>query len=152
MFSILMYYLLMQHVNDLITEGYIELMIAQCKIKLIELEVKNIVNNKQVSLLYEPSPSLGDGGIAIDFKDVLVKLCGKNILSIKKLHIERGDIIGITGNGSHLISAVLFKLLKPALGVVFLGNHELSLISIDNLHALIDVVPYDLKIQNLTIA
>lgn len=148
---VILYYLIMHYANELIVEGYMELLITQGKRQLIELEVKNIVNNKQVSLLYEPSVP-GDGGISIDFKDVNVKLCGKKLLDIPKLHINKGDIIGITGNGSHLLSSVLFKLLKPTMGVIFLGPQELNLISQDNLHSLIAVVPYDLHIQNLTIA
>lgn len=148
---VILYYLVMHYVNELIVEGYMELLITQGKRHLIELEVKNIVNNKQVSLLYEPSVP-GEGGISIDFKDVNVKLCGKKLLDIPHLHINKGSIVGFTGNGSHLLSSVLFKLLKPTMGVIFLGPQELNLISQDNLHSLIAVVPYDLHIQNLTIA
>lgn len=150
-FCIILYYLILQYASELVVDGYIELLIVQCKRQLVDCEVKNILNNKQVSLLYEPSV-VGEGGISIDFKEVNVKLCGKKVLDILKLHIEKGDIIGITGNGSHLITSVLFKLLKPSLGVIFLGNQELNLISQDNLHSLIAVVPFDLQIQNLTIA
>ena len=150
-FCVILYYLIMHYVNELIVEGYMELTIVQCKRKLIDQEVKSIVNNKQVSLLYEPS-IIGDGGISIDFKEVSVKLCGKKVLDIKKLHISKGDIVGMTGNGSHLMTSVLFKLLKPNLGVIFFGTQELSLISHDNLHSLIAVIPYDLHIQNISIS
>lgn len=141
----------MHYVNELVVEGYIELAIIQCKRRVIDQEVKGIVNNKQVSLLYEPSVS-GDGGISIDFKDVCVKLCGKKVLDISKMHIGKGDIVGITGNGSHLLSSVLFKLLKPSFGVIFLHTQELGLISHETLQSLIAVVPFDLKIQNITIS
>lgn len=146
-----LYYLIMHFITELVVDGYMDMLIMQCKRQLIEHEVRNIVNSKQVSLLYEPSLS-ADGGVSIDFKDVRVKLCGKKVLEISKLHIGRGDIIGITGNGSNFITSVLFKLLKPCFGIIFIGNHELSLVSQDNLHSLIAVVPYDLHIQNLTIA
>jgi ABC-type multidrug transport system fused ATPase/permease subunit len=141
----------MHYANELIVEGYLELLIMQCKRRLIEDEVKQIVNNKQISLLYEPTLS-NEKGIAIDFKEVHVKLCGKKVLDINKMHIEKGDIVGITGNGSHLITSVLFRLLKPSPGVIFIGNQELSLISQDNLQSLIAVVPFDMQIQDLTIA
>lgn len=143
----------MHYVNELVIEGYIELVITQCKRQLIEQEVKCIVNNKQISLLYEP-PVPGDGGISIDFKDVSVKLCGKKVLDITKMHIGKGEIVGITGNGSSidLLSSVLMKLLKPTLGVIFLHTQELSLISQETLHSLIAVVPFDLHIQNITIS
>lgn len=150
-FCVILYYLILHFANELVVEGYIELLIVQCKRNLIEQDVKTIVNNKQVSLLYEPAIT-SEGGITIDFKDVDVKLCGKKILEISKLHIEKGTIIGITGNGSNYITSVMFKLLKPSLGVIFIGNQELSLISQDNLHSLIAVVPFDLQIQNLTIS
>ena len=150
-FCVILYYLIMHYINELIVDGYIELVIMQCKRQLINQEVKGIVNNKQVSLLYEPSVT-GDGGISIDFKDVNVKLCGKKVLDISKLHITKGDIVGITGNGSHLLSSVLFKLLKPSLGVIFLHTQDLSLISQETLHSLIAVVPFDLQIQNVTIS
>lgn len=150
-FCIILYYLILHYTTELIVDGYIELLIVQCKRQLLESEVKSIVNNKQVSLLYEPSLP-GEGGISIDFKDISVKLCGKKVLEISKLHIEKGDIIGITGNGSHLITSVLFKLLKPCLGVIFVGSQDLSVVSQDNLHSIIAVVPFDLHIQNLTIA
>lgn len=150
-FCVILYYLILHFANELVVEGYIELLIVQCKRHLIEQDVKTIVNNKQVSLLYEPAIT-SEGGITIDFKDVDVKLCGKKVLEISKLHIEKGTIIGITGNGSNYITSVMFKLLKPSLGVIFIGNQELSLISQDNLHSLIAVVPFDLQIQNLTIS
>lgn len=149
-FCIILYYLVLQYATELIVDGYIELAAVQCKRKLIDQEVKNITNNKQVSLLYEPSVA-GEGGISIDFKDVSVKLCGKKVLELGKLHITKGDIVGITGNGSHLVSSVLFKLLKPSRGVIFLGTQDLSLISQDNLQSLIAVVPFDLHIQDITI-
>lgn len=149
-FCIILYYLVLQYATELIVDGYIDLAAVQCKRKLIDQEVKNITNNKQVSLLYEPSV-VGEGGISIDFKDVTVKLCGKKVLELGKLHITKGDIVGITGNGSHLLSSVLFKLLKPSLGVIFLGPQDLSLISQENLHSLIAVVPFDLHIQDVTI-
>lgn len=150
-FCVILYYLISHYANELIVHGYIELLIGQCKRQMIELEVRNIVNNKQVSLLYEPNVP-GEAGISIDFKDVIVKLCGKKVLDIHKLHIKRGDIVGITGTGSHLLTSVLFKLLKPNLGVIFIGTQELSLIGHDNLQSLIAIVPFDLHIQNLTIA
>lgn len=149
-FCIILYYLVLQYATELIVDGYIDLAAVQCKRKLIDQEVKNIRNNKTVSLLYEPSV-VGEGGISIDFKDVTVKLCGKKVLELGKLHITNGDIVGITGNGSHLLSSVLFKLLKPSLGVIFLGPQDLSLISQENLHSLIAVVPFDLHIQDVTI-
>lgn len=150
-FCIILYYLIMQYANELVVDGYIELLVMQCKRQLIDQEVKGIVNNRQVSLLYEPA-LIGEVGVSIDFKDVNVKLCGKKVLDISKLHISKGDIIGITGNGSHLMTSVLFKLLKPSLGVIFLGTQELSLISQENLHSLIAVVPFDLQIQDLSIS
>lgn len=150
-FCIILYYLIMHYASELVVEGYIELLIMKCKRLLVEHEVKTIKNNKQVSLLYEP-PVNSESGIPIDFKEVSVKLCGKSVLNINKLHIKKGEIIGITGNGSHLIGSVLFKLLKPSLGIVFLGNQELNLISQENLHSLIAVVPFDLHIQNISIS
>lgn len=150
-FCVILYYQIIHFANELIVDGYIELLISQCKRQLIEQEVRNITNNKQVSLLYEPNVP-GEGGLSIDFKDVSVKLCGKKVLDIHKLHINKGDIVGLTGSGSHLIPSILFKLLKPSLGVICLGTHELNLISQDNLHSLIAVVPFDLHIQSLTIA
>lgn len=103
LFCIILYYLIMHYAAELVVDGYIEMLIMHCKRRLIEHEVKNIVNNKQVSLLYEPSIQ-GEGGISIDFKDINVKLCGKKVLEIHKLHIEKGDIIGMTGNGANLVS------------------------------------------------
>jgi ABC-type multidrug transport system fused ATPase/permease subunit len=149
-FCVILYYLIMHYTNELIVEGYIEMLIVQCKRQLIDQEVKNIFNNKQVSLLYEPTLH-GEGGIPIDFKDVTVKLCGKKVLEIPKLHIGKGEIIGITGTGSHLITSVLFKLLKPSLGVIFIGTQELNLISQENVNSLIAVVPFDLQIKNMSI-
>lgn len=149
-FCVILYYLIMHYATELVVDGYIEMLIVHCKRQLIEHEVKMIRDNKQVSMLYEPALA-GEGGISIDFKDITVKLCGKKVLEIHRLHIEKGDIIGITGNGSHLIASVLFKLLKPSLGAVFVGTQDLSLVSQDNLQSLIAVVPYDLHIQNLSI-
>lgn len=150
-FCVILYYLILHYANELVVDGYVEMLIVQCKRQLIEQDVKTIVNNKQVSLLYEPAVA-GEGGITIDFKDVDVKLCGKKVLEISKLHIEKGSIIGITGAGCHFLTSVMFKLLKPSLGVIFVGNQELSLVSQDNLQSLIAVVPFDLQIQNLTIS
>lgn len=142
----------MHHTNMLVVDGYMEMIIMKCKQHIIEEEIKGIVNNKQVSLLYEPSVPGDVSGITIDFKDVVVNLCGKRVLEIHKLHIEKGSIVGITGKGSHLVSTLLFKLLKPTLGVIFIGNQEISLISQDSLHSLISVIPFDLHAQDLTIA
>jgi ABC-type multidrug transport system fused ATPase/permease subunit len=125
-------------------------MIIQCRRQLIDDEVANITNNKQVSLLYEP-PIKSDGGITIDFKEIDVKLCGKSVLAIEKLHIEKGSIVGVTGNGAHLLTSVLYKLLRPSLGVVFIGTQDLGMISQDSLQNIISVVPSDLQVQDITI-
>jgi ABC-type multidrug transport system fused ATPase/permease subunit len=142
----------MHYTNVLVVDGYIEMVIMKCKQQMIEEEVKNIVNNKQISLLYEPTIPGDTSGITIDFKDVVVNLCGKRVLEIHKFHIEKGTIVGITGKGSHLMATLLFKLLKPSLGVIFIGNQEISLIGHDTLHSLISVIPFDLHAQDLTIA
>lgn len=151
LFSTILYYLIMHHINVMIVDGYLEIIIMKSKHQTIDEEVKNIANNKQVSLLYEPSLIGNESGISIDFKDVVVNLCGKRVLELHKLHIEKGSIVGITGKGSHLMATLLFKLVKPTLGVIFLGNQEISLISQDSLHTLISVVPYDLHAQDLSI-
>jgi ABC-type multidrug transport system fused ATPase/permease subunit len=148
--DVILYYLIIHYTNELLVDGYIEMLITQCKRKLIDQEVKTIANNQQVSMLYEPQIH-GEGGISIDLKDILVRLCGKKVIEIGKLHISKGDIVGMTGNGSHLLTSVLFKLLKPSRGVVFFGNQELNLISPESLQSLIAVVPYDLQIQNVPI-
>jgi ABC-type multidrug transport system fused ATPase/permease subunit len=152
LFCTILYYLIIHHSNVLIVEGYIEMITMKCKQQMLGEEIKGITNNKQVSLLYEPAV-LGDAtGITIDFKDVVVNLCGKRVLEIHKLHIEKGSIVGVTGKGSHLLSTLLFKLLRPTLGVIFIGNQEISLISQDSLHSIISVIPFDLHAQDLTIA
>lgn len=151
LFSTILYYLILHHTNVLITEGYMEIVFMKSKHRMIDEEVKNITNNKQISLLYEPSTAGDSKGVTIDFKDVVVNLCGKRVLEIHKLHIEKGSIVGITGKGSHLMATLLFKLVRPTLGVIFIGNQEISLMGQDSLHSLISVVPYDLHAQDLTI-
>lgn len=150
LFNMILYYLILHHINECIVEGYLEMMIIQCRRQLIDDEVANIVNNKQVSLLYEP-PMKNDGGITIDFKEIDVKLCGKTVLAIDRLHVEKGAIIGVTGNGAHLLTSVMFKLLRPSLGVVFIGTQDLAMISQDSLQNIISVVPSDLQSQDMTI-
>jgi ABC-type transport system involved in Fe-S cluster assembly fused permease/ATPase subunit len=123
------------------------LFIIDCKQNLIDSEIKTIANNSQVSLLYE-SNQIGSGnGLTIDFKDVQVKLCGKKVLSIPHLHIEKFDIIGVTGNGSNLLSAVIFKLIKPVLGSITLEGNDLSILSQESLVKIISFVPNDLNVQ-----
>lgn len=152
LFSTILYYLIMHYANVLVVDGYIEMVIMKCKQQMIEEDVKGIPSIKQISLLYEPSVPGDTGGVSIDFKDVVVNLAGKRVLEIHKLHIEKGSIVGITGKGSHLMATLLFKLLRPSLGVIFIGNQEISLVSQDNLHTLISVIPFDLHAQDLTIA
>lgn len=90
--------------------------------------------------------------MSVTFKDVIVNLCGKKILDIRHLHIEKGDIIGFKGKGSNMILPLLFKLIRPKAGVLFLGSTELNLISNENLYSIISCIPYDLQIENLTIS
>lgn len=150
LFNIILYYLILYNINECVVDGYLEMMILQCRRQLIEDEVRNIQNNKQVSLLYDP-PMKSDSGITLDFKEIDVKLCGRSVLTIDRLHIEKGQIVGITGNGAHLLTSVLFKLLKPNLGVIFIGTQDLSLINQDSLQNIISVVPSDLHTQDMTI-
>jgi hypothetical protein len=86
--DVILYYLIIHYTNELLVDGYIEILIPQCKQKLINEEVRSIANNQQVSLLYEPQIH-GEGGISIDLKDVLVRLCGKKVIEISKLHVMR---------------------------------------------------------------
>lgn len=51
-FCIILYYLVLQYATELIVDGYIDLAAVQCKRKLIDQEVKNITNNKQVNFFY----------------------------------------------------------------------------------------------------
>lgn len=140
----------MHHINEAIL-AYLDWLNVDCKQNLLNSEIKTITNNAQVSLLYE-SIQLGTGdGLTIDFKDVQVKLCGKKVLDIPRLHIEKFDIIGLTGNSSHLMTALLFKLIKPLIGTISIESHDLSIISQENLSKVIAVVPHDLKLQNVTI-
>ena len=149
--SILLYYLLMHYVNEAIL-AYLDWLIMNCRQNLINSEIKNIVKTSQISLLYE-STQLGMGdGLSFEFKDVQIKLCGKKVLDIPHLTIEKFDIIGLTGNSSHLITSVLFKLIKPVVGSISIETYDLNVISQDNLSKVIAVVPHDLRIQNITIA
>lgn len=150
LFNIILYYLILYNINECVVDGYLEMMMLQCRRQLIEDEVRNIQNNKQVSLLYDP-PMKSDAGITLDFKEIDVKLCGRSVLKIDRLHIEKGQIVGVTGNGAHLLTSVLFKLLKPNLGVIFIGTQDLSLINQDSLQNIISVVPSDLHTQEMTI-
>ena len=90
--------------------------------------------------------------MSITFKNVTVNLCGKKMLDIKNLHIEKGDVVGFKGKGSNLLMSLLFKLIHPKLGVIFLANTELNLISHENLYSIISPIPHDLQIENMTIA
>lgn len=149
--SILLYYLLMHYVNEA-TLSYLDWLIMDCRQNLVNSEIKNITKISQVSLLYESAQIGTSTGLSIVFKDVQIKLCGKKVLDIPRLNIERFDIIGLTGNSSHLITSVLFKLLKPVVGTISIENYDISTISQDNLNKIIAVVPHDLRIQNITIS
>lgn len=141
----------MHYVSEAVV-AYLDWIVLNCRQNLINSEIRNISKTSQVSLLYE-STQIGTGnGLSIDFKDVQIKLCGKKVLDIPRLHIEKFDIIGLTGNSSHLITSVLFKLLKPVVGTILIESYDLSVISQDNLSKVIAVVPHDLRIQNITIA
>lgn len=102
----------------------------------------------EVSLLYVSSQieNMRDG-LALEFKDVRVKLCGKNVLEIPKLKIERCDIIGFTGNGAHFMTSVLFKLLKLSSGAITIESHDLNVINQDSLTKSIAVVSHDLRVH-----
>jgi ABC-type multidrug transport system fused ATPase/permease subunit len=149
--SIILYYLIMHSITDALM-AYLDLLVIDCKQNLLNSEIKSITNNMQVSLLYE-SMQIGHGdAMTIEFSDLQVKLCGKKMLDIPSLRIEKFDVIGLTGNSSHLITAVLFKLLKPVMGSISIEGHDLNVISQENLSKMIAVVPHDLKIQNVTIS
>lgn len=150
--STICYYLIMHNANDVLL-GYLDYNSTKCKQQCINAEVKNIESVSQVSLLYNQNQlENATKGLMIEFKDVQVKLCGKKLLEINNLHIESNDIVGITGNGAHLITSVLFKLIKPYAGTISIENLDLSLLSQDYLSRLIIAVPNDLEIQNLSIS
>ena len=150
--SIICYYLIMQHANDFLLT-YLDQNATNCKKQCINTEIKNIESISQVSLLYNSNQLENTSkGLIIEFKDVQVKLCGKKLLEIQNLRIESNDIVGITGNGAHLITSVLYKLIKPCSGLIMIETLDLSLLSQDYLNKLIAVVPHDLEIQNLSIS
>lgn len=149
--SIICYYLIMYQANEFLL-SFLNLTTLQSKQQLINAEVKNIESISQVNLLYnsnqlENSPK----GLSLEFKDVQVKLCGKKMFELHNLRIESNDIIGVTGNGAHLMTSVLYKLLKPATGSISIENNEMTVLSQDYLSKLIAVVPHDLQIQNISI-
>lgn len=149
--SVICYYLIMYHANEFLL-SYLDYAILQSKQNFINSEIKNIESMSQFSALYNSNYQLENAskGLSLDFKNVQIKLCGKKMLEIKKLHIESNDIIGITGNGTHLIASVLYKLLKFS-GTIMIENNELSMLSQDYLNKLLAVVPNDLQIQNISI-
>lgn len=125
----------------------------QCRQRHLNHEINNIITMSEVSLLYVSSQIENmREGLALEFKDVRVKLCGKNVLEIPKFRIERCDIIGFTGNGAHFVTSVLFKLLKSTSGTITIGNHDLNVINQDSLTKIIAVVSHDLRVQNVSIS
>lgn len=90
-------------------------------------------------------------GVSVAFKDVIVKLSGRKVLDIKRLEIEKGDVIGFKGRGSNLIVPLLMKLLYPSTGAITLSDVDLHLIGQDNIHNLVSVVPYDVNIDNVSV-
>jgi ABC-type multidrug transport system fused ATPase/permease subunit len=150
--SVICYYLILYHANEFLL-AFLDLQSIQSKQQFVNFDTKNIPSVSNLNLLYNSNQieSISDEGLSIDFKDVVVKICGKKFLSIHKLKIERKDIIGLTGNGAQLIAAVLFKLLKPSTGMISIENQELSILNQDSLIKLIAVVPHNLQIQNISI-
>jgi ABC-type multidrug transport system fused ATPase/permease subunit len=150
--SVICYYLILYHANEFLL-AFLDLQSIQSKQQFVNFDTKNIPSVSNLNLLYNSNQieSISDEGLSIDFKDVVVKICGKKFLSIHKLKIERKDIIGLTGNGAQLIAAVLFKLLKPSTGMISIENQELNILNQDSLIKLIAVVPHNLQIQNISI-
>lgn len=150
--STICYYLMMHHANEVLL-AYLDYAATQCKQQCINAEVKNLESISQVSLLYQPNQlENASKGLMIEFKDVQVKLCGKKLLEIHNLLIQSNDVVGITGNGAHLMTSVFYKLIKPYSGSISIENLDISLLSQDYLNKLIAVVPHDLEIQNISIS
>ncbi len=139
----------MYYANEFIVNGYLESIIAKSKIKLVDTEISTIPYNPQVSMLHENIPT--GNGLTVTFKDVIVKISGRRVLNIKRLEIERGDVIGFKGKGSNLMMPLLLKLINPNTGSISLSEIDLHLIGQENLHNLVSVVPYDVNIDNVSV-
>jgi ABC-type transport system involved in Fe-S cluster assembly fused permease/ATPase subunit len=139
----------MYYANEFIVNGYLESIIAKSKVKLVDTEISTIPYNPQVSMLHENIPT--GNGLTVTFKDVIVKISGRRVLNIKRLEIERGDVIGFKGKGSNLMMPLLLKLINPNTGSISLSEIDLHLIGQENLHNLVSVVPYDVNIDNVSV-
>jgi ABC-type transport system involved in Fe-S cluster assembly fused permease/ATPase subunit len=139
----------MYYANEFIVNGYLESIIAKSKVKLVDTEISTIPYNPQVSMLHENIPT--GNGLTVTFKDVIVKISGRRVLNIKRLEIERGDVIGFKGKGSNLMMPLLLKLINPCTGSISLSEIDLHLIDQENLHNLVSVVPYDVNIDNVSV-
>jgi ABC-type multidrug transport system fused ATPase/permease subunit len=151
--TILLCYFIIEQTTNLISV-YLDLVVVRQRENLLVTEIQHVSRNHYINLLHDPiqiGSNSNNAGVSIDFKNFNLKIQGKSVLEVKDLHIASNDIIGIIGNGSHLFTSVIMRLLKSISGTVSLDGHDINIINQSSLTKLVSVISNNLHDSNISI-
>ena len=121
-----------------------------------------LVDAEALRELFEKTPTVEDGSVALEFKRGSVEFHGvsfsydgeKNILSDFNLRVESGQrvaLVGETGGGKSTVLKLLFRFYDPQKGCITIDDQDTKSVTLQSMRNCIGVVPQDPSLFNTTI-
>ena len=121
-----------------------------------------LVDAEALRELFEKSPTVEDGSVALEFKRGSVEFRGvsfaydgeKNSISDFNLRVESGQrvaLVGETGGGKSTVLKLLFRFYDPQKGCITIDDQDTKSVTLQSLRNCIGIVPQDPSLFNTTI-
>ena len=121
-----------------------------------------LVDAEALRELFEKSPTVEDGSVALVFKRGSVEFRGvsfaydgeKNSISDFNLRVESGQrvaLVGETGGGKSTVLKLLFRFYDPQKGCIMIDEQDTKSVTLQSLRNCIGIVPQDPSLFNTTI-
>ena len=89
-------------------------------------------------------------GVSVDMKNLAYSFSESDI-TVRKLNIQAGETVGLTGYGSRALTSLLYRILPPSKGI--LAFNQINILSIEEQHLkeILGVIPSNPVISGVTI-
>lgn len=150
--AIFSYFIFSYSLHELFTKGFCEIFLSQHTItKLSKFEQKIISNKLSDSSQTETINDLHKG-LPILFTDVKCRLTTtKPELEISTLSVQSGEKVLISGRGAQLIVPLMKRIVTPLQGRIQIGNTNISQLTKESLLNILEIIPYNPRINDVTV-
>lgn len=148
------YFIFTHSIHELFINGICQIFISQHTISnFSKFEQQLLSNELPRSAQTETVNDLAEEkGLSMDFIDIKCNLTmTKPELEIPSLHIKSGEKVLILGRGSQLIVPLMKRILQPLQGRIHLGNKNHSQLTEESLRKILEIVPFNPRLNETSV-